>query len=229
MDARLDNPIWHALATEQARFAEADGGAARFPPEVTALAGLREQDAAALAALARLVRPGEVAGLFLDVELVLPAPLAQLDEAEIVQMVHDGPAPEAPAGLEVLGAGDAAAMLALAEVTRPGPFGTRTAELGTFLGLRDGGRLIAMAGQRMRLPGLVEISAVCTDPVHLGRGHAARLMTAQLALIRGGGDGAFLHVRGDNARAIGLYQRLGFRERRRFRYVVVRAAAPSPP
>jgi predicted GNAT family acetyltransferase len=137
-------------------------------------------------------------------------------------MVHEGPAPEAAAELDVLGPADVPEMVALAEATRPGPFGPRTAELGTFLGIRAGGRLIAMAGQRMRLPGLVEVSAICTDPAHLGRGHAGRLLGAQLALLRGAGAGVFLHVRADNARAIALYQRLGFRERRRFRYVVLR-------
>ena len=84
-------------------------------------------------------------------------------------------------------------------------------------GVRVDGRLVAMAGQRMRLPGLIEVSAVCTDPAHLGRGHAARPVTAQLARILGGGAGAFLPVRADNARAIALYQRLGFRVRREFR------------
>lgn len=221
MHAALDNPIWQALTTAQMHLAERAGDAARFPPEVTALAGLGAPSA--IDRLVELVRPGEVAGLLVADALALPAALAAVDEAPVLQMVHDGPAPPEPAGLEELGPGDAAAMLALAESTRPGPFGTRTAELGVFLGIRDGGgRLVAMAGQRMRLPGLVEVSGVCTDPGHLGRGHAARLVAGQLALIRGGGDGVFLHVRADNARAIALYQRAGFRGRRLFRYLIVR-------
>jgi ribosomal protein S18 acetylase RimI-like enzyme len=217
----LDNPIWHALATEQSHFAEREGDAARFTPEVTGLAGLRRPDA--VDALARLLRPGEVTGLLVDDAFELTAALARVDEAPALQMVHDGPAPPMPEGLERLGPADAASMLALAEATRPGPFGTRTAELGVFLGIRDErGRLVAMAGQRMRLPGLVEVSGVCTDPAHLGRGHAGRLLAGQLALIRGGGDGAFLHVLADNARAIALYERAGFRPRRLFRYLIVR-------
>ena len=225
MGAALDNPIWHALATEQAQLAEVGDGAARFPPQVTALAGLREPGPAALAALARLVRPGEPVGLFLDGPVALPAGLARVDGAVIVQMVHDGPPPAAADAFDELGPEDAPHMLALAEVTRPGPFGLRTRELGTFLGLRDAaGRLIAMAGQRLRLPGLVEISGICTDPAHAGRGLAARLTTAQLARVRGAGAGAFLHVRDDNARAIALYERLGFRARRRFDYAVLRGA-----
>ena len=221
----LDNPIWHALTTEQVGFAERDGDAARFAPGVTNLAGLREPGEAALAALGRLVGPGEVTGLLLDGEVALPARLVRIDGAPCAQMVHEGAAPASSEHFEELGPADAPAMLALAEATRPGPFGLRTGELGTFLGIRDAeGRLVAMAGQRMRLPGMIEVSGVCTDPAHLGRGHAARLMTAQLALIRGAGAAAFLHVKADNARAIALYERLGFRTRRRFDYVIVRGA-----
>ncbi len=219
----LDNPIWNALTTEQAGFAERDGDAARFPPEVTALAGLRSPEAAG--ALVRLLRAGEVTGLLVEQGFDLPDALARIDEAPALQMVHDGSVPDMPDGLEELGPADAASMLALAEATRPGPFGMRTGELGVFLGIRDGGRVIAMAGQRMRLPGLVEVSGVCTDPAHLGRGYGARLLAAQVALIRGGGHGVFLHVKADNQRAIALYQRHGFRGRRLFRYLIVRRLA----
>lgn len=222
MEDALDNPIWHALNTEQIRFAEREGDAARFPPAVTALAGLATPGRDPLAALARLLRPGEATGLLLDAELDLPPELDRVDLAPALQMVHEGSFPALPDGIEELGPADAAAMLALAEATRPGPFGMRTGELGTFLGIRAGGRLVAMAGQRMRLPGLVEVSGVSTDPAHLGHGHASRLFSAQLALIGGAGKGAFLHVKADNARAIALYERHGFRARRRFCYLIVR-------
>ncbi|HEY5951527.1 MAG TPA: GNAT family N-acetyltransferase [Kofleriaceae bacterium] len=222
--SELESPIWSALQTEQARFAERDGDAARFPPAVTALAGLRETTAAALASLGRLMRRGETVGVFLDQPLAMPPGIALVDTADVLQMLHDGATPAIATGIELLGDADMHAMIALADATRPGPFSTRTAELGTFLGIRVGGRLAAMAGQRMRLPGLVEISAVCTDPAHAGHGYAASLVQAQLALIHRGGHGAFLHVRADNARAIGLYERLGFRGSRTFRYSVLRAA-----
>ncbi|MEO8704887.1 MAG: GNAT family N-acetyltransferase [Kofleriaceae bacterium] len=223
MDPRLENPIWHALVTEQAGLAERAGAAARFPPAMTALGALAEPTAGAFAELAGLVAPGDVIGILLEEELELPPRLAFVDEAAVLQMVHDGSVPPVAEPLEVLSHADNTAMIELATLTKPGPFSTRTAELGTFLGIREAGAIVAMAGQRMRLPGLIEISAVCTHPSQAGRGLAARLVAAQLALVHGEGAGAFLHVRGDNARAIALYERLGFVGRRTYRYRVLRA------
>jgi ribosomal protein S18 acetylase RimI-like enzyme len=224
-DARLDNVIWTALTTVQGVFGERDGDAARFLPDVTGLAGLRVFERTALESLGRLLKPGERTGLFLDQPLDwLPPTVARVDGAPLAQMVFVGDAREARIadGIVELGVADRPEMLALAQATRPGPFGTRTAELGTFLGIREGGRLIAMAGQRMRLPGRAEISAVCTDPAHLGKGHAARLMIAQLALLREAALlPAFLHVKAENTRAFGLYERLGFVIRRRCDYHVL--------
>jgi ribosomal protein S18 acetylase RimI-like enzyme len=221
----LDNPIWNALDTLQAAFGERAGDASRFFPQVTALAGFASPPtSASFEALAMLVAPGERVGLFLDdVPATYPGGFQRVDGAPLAQFVHEGPFParEHDDAIVELVLDDAPAMRALAAETRPGPFGTRTHELGTFLGIKDGTRLAAMAGQRMRLPGRIEISAVCTDPAYVGRGLAARLMTAQLALIGALGQTAFLHVKADNARAIALYERLGFRLRRRATYVVL--------
>jgi len=224
--ALLDNVIWNALTTEQRHLAELDGDAARFAPAVTLLAGVRAPTPGAFDALGRLLGDGAHAGLFLDASVPIPASIEVLGAAGIVQLVQPAPVPtHSDDDLVELGAADVAAMIELAELARPGPFGPRTRELGTFLGIRDGDRLVAMAGQRMRLPGMIEISAVCTHPDHLGRGHAARLLAVQASRIHAAGATPFLHVRDDNARAIALYERVGFRERRRFRYSIVRAVA----
>ena len=228
MDA-LANPIWYALTTDQARFARARGQAVCFPGQVTALAGLREPNAAAAADLAALLAPGETTGLFLHARLQDAPSLEALEEAELLQLVYDAGAPTpAVSGQEDLvdlGPADHAEMQALATLTQPGPFGTRTHELGTFIGIRVDGRLAAMAGQRLRVPGLIEVSAVCTHPDHLGRGYARRLTRAQVGRIAGAGATPFLGVRAVNERALVIYQQLGFRVSRRFLYVVVRGAA----
>jgi predicted GNAT family acetyltransferase len=223
----LDNPIWSALTTRQAALGERAGAAARFVPAVTGLAGLAEPTTAALADLATLLGPGETANLLLDAAIALPPGLVIEEVLDVPQMIHDGPGAGDPdAALAVLGDADAAEMRALAALTRPGYFSTRTHELGLFLGIRDQGRLVAMAGQRLRLPGVHEVTSVCTHPEHLGRGHAARLVNAQIARMRAAGDTPILHVLGANQRAIGLYERLGFRIRRRFAYTITRLAPP---
>jgi predicted GNAT family acetyltransferase len=134
------------------------------------------------------------------------------------------PAPGAiaePAILE-LGQQDSAEMVELATLTKPGPFASRTHELGTYLGIRRDGKLVAMAGERLKLPGHTEVSAVCTHPEHTGHGYAGILMTEVMRRIVARGETPLLHVREDNVRAIGLYERLGFRTRVRLYLALLR-------
>jgi predicted GNAT family acetyltransferase len=123
-----------------------------------------------------------------------------------------------------LGEADVPEMVELATLTKPGPFDTRTRETGTYLGIREGGKLVAMAGERLKLPGYTEISAVCTHPEHLGHGYAGFLMTILAERIRGRGKTPILHVRAENMRAVQLYERLGFRRRLLSYFAVFRAA-----
>ena len=113
-----------------------------------------------------------------------------------------------------LGPSDAAEVLALATLTRPGPFVARTPELGDFVGVKLDGRLVAMAGERMKPDGFTEVSGVCTHPDHRGRGYAAALMRVVMGRIRGRGEVPFLHAYAENRGAIGIYEGLGFRFRR---------------
>ena len=121
-----------------------------------------------------------------------------------------------------LGLADSPEMLALATLTKPGPFGTRTHELGAYVGIRCEGKLVAMAGVRLKVPGYTEVSAVCTHPNHIGKGYARLLMTEIMRRIRERGETPMLHVRQDNARAVGLYERLGFRTRKQMHFAVLR-------
>jgi predicted GNAT family acetyltransferase len=115
-------------------------------------------------------------------------------------------------------------MLALATLTRPGPFFERTHELGEFIGVREGGRLIAMAGERMKPDGFTEVSGVCTHPDFRGQGHAAALTRIVASRIRERGETPFLHAYASNAPAIALYERLGYRLRRNVLMVRLTAA-----
>jgi predicted GNAT family acetyltransferase len=126
-------------------------------------------------------------------------------------------------GLRPLSGADVDVMLDLVERTRPGPFARRTIELGEYLGVFVDRQLAAMAGERMRIVGLVEISAVCTDPAFRRRGYAATLVRALMRRIRRRGDRPFLHVASGNEDAIRLYVSLGFEQTRTLELCGVRA------
>lgn len=212
----LENVIWEALTTRQACFAESCNSARRFLREVTALCAFERPDDHGYASLADLTGPGGTAAIFLDRpyeqhdgwEYVIGAPLLQM-------VCENGVAKSdrqtSPAVIVELGASDSPQMLEHTALTKPGPFGPRTHELGYYVGIRDNGQLVAMAGERLKVPGYTEVSAVCTHPDHLGKGYAAALMMEVMRGIRERGEIPFLHVRSDNSRAIAIYERLGFR------------------
>jgi ribosomal protein S18 acetylase RimI-like enzyme len=210
-DDALDNVIWTALTGPQAGFAEQTGRAARFQAEVAPFAGMAGGPGEwAWDDLAAVLGPGGVGTLFF-VEDEVPAGWKLLDRIGLVQMVATDAfvaAPEPAARL--LGPADVPAMIDLVQRTRPGPYLRRTIELGTYLGVFEGDELVAMAGERMRVPGFTEISAVCTDPAHRGRGLASRLMRAVAAGIRARGETPILHASALNTTAIRLYEQLGF-------------------
>jgi ribosomal protein S18 acetylase RimI-like enzyme len=236
----LDNVIWEALCTRQARFAESSGQARRFVPEVSPLAGFREPSPEGYESLAGLVPEQATVGLFLDEPYEARSGWSWIAGAPLLQMILENGA--SLASLRIvsdsefleLTAADAEEMVELATLTKPGPFNLRTPELGLYIGIRREGRLVAMAGERLKVPGYTEVSAVCTHPEHAGRGYARILMSEFMRRIVGRGETAFLHVREDNVRAIAIYQRLGFKTRKRGHYAVLRknpgtfgAKAPS--
>lgn len=222
----LDRPIWNALGSTHARFALGDGVARRYPPEVALFAACVDDAPASLEALGRLATPGSPIALVQANEAVPSGPYETVIARVIDQMLGQALPPSPPrADLELLGPGDVPEMMALVELTKPGPFGPRTREMGKYLGVRDGGRLVALAGERMKLDGFTELSAVCTHPDHRGRGHARALITALVHEVCARGERPFLHVVGENAAAIALYRELGFTLRSTMHFTVLKTLA----
>jgi predicted GNAT family acetyltransferase len=216
MSHALDRPVWSALAGRQSDVALSQGSALRFAPDYGLFAAVPDEAPDSLADLAALIAAhGDVA--LVEAEVPPPIPgVAVRSSALCWQMVAEEPNPvgEAAFAIEDLTEADAPQMLALATLTAPGPFFARTHQIGRFVGVRAGGQLVAMAGERMRPPGHTEVSGVCTHPDHRGRGYAAGLMLEVAARIRARGEIPFLHSYAHNTGAIALYQALGFDFRR---------------
>ena len=211
----LDNPVWHALAGPHRPHAVGRGLALHYPRDIAPFSAIAEPSVEAYADLAANLPPQTEARLFRPGEEPLPHGWEQLDAFAMLQMVAaEAPSAGVFAAVESLSEADRGAMMDLVAVAKPGPFGPRTPELGRYVGVWHEGRLVAMAGERMRVPGYVELSAICVHPDARGRGHGAALTSALMRLASASGEVPFLHVRPENTGAVALYEKLGFRTRR---------------
>lgn len=210
----LDRPIWSSLTTGLRHLAVGDEAVVRFRPDVNILGAAVDQSAESLSLLAELVPVGDLLGTVESEPWPVPPGMVVEKQAELVQMVLSNLSPGGKAvDWQDLDDSDAAEMLVLATLTEPGPFLANTHLLGGFVGIKAEARLVAMAGERMKVPGFTEVSGVCTHSDHRGRGYAAALMRVVIGRILERGEQAFLHSYASNAGAIGLYESLGFRTR----------------
>jgi ribosomal protein S18 acetylase RimI-like enzyme len=208
----LDDPFWSSLATRHAHLAMGGALARRYPAAISPIAALSGDGPAHVAALEALVDVGDDMGIVGSFVPALPARWETVFESQLTQMVRDdrSPLPEGDVDVAVLGARDVDDMLALVELTRPGPFRPRTIELGTYIGIRQGGRLVAMAGERAWAGDFREVSAVCTHPDAQGRGYARALVGRVVNRMLRAGQTPFLHVESAKTRVIDTYRGLGF-------------------
>ncbi|GAA0870807.1 GNAT family N-acetyltransferase [Brevundimonas basaltis] len=218
----LDRPVWSALTSRQAHLALGDGRALRFDLDHALFAAAADGSIEATEALAALNVSPHGMGLVEAGDMPLPPGARVRASAACVQMVASSLNPGGKAvAFEPLGEADAAEMLALATLTVPGPFFERTHRLGDFIGVKVDGRLVAMAGERMKPDGFTEVSGVCTHPDHRGRGYAGALMRVVTQRILARGEQAFLHAYAANTATIALYETLGFRVRTPITYTVL--------
>lgn len=212
----LDNPAWSSLNGRHAHLAIGDGPVRRYPAEVSPFAAI--ESPAALSVLAQRMTEGDTAVLWSPIDLEPPAGIDLLMRFPVLQMEGSGfrPADVAPDLANdslPLTYADVPEMIDLTALTKPGPFASRTIDMGAYIGLRNGPRLASMAGERMKPDGFTEISAICTHPDFQGHGHARRLTSIMGRRIVADAKIPILNVLPENAPAIGLYESLGFRPR----------------
>ncbi|WP_269515020.1 GNAT family N-acetyltransferase [Brevundimonas subvibrioides] len=225
----LDRAVWNALNTRLAGFVtpDSDTRAVRIDPEVGVFLCGADATPESLAAMADLARRYPGAGIIERTGGPMAAPdlpdIEVVDRIPLVQMVATALTPGGPDPVfETLTEADAPDMLALATLTKPGPFRSATRRLGPFIGIRSAGRLVAMAGRRMRVDGFTELSGVCTHPDWRGRGHAAALSRAVAGEILAAGEGVFLHAFAEHPATIAFYRSLGFEVRAEMTYTILR-------
>ena len=211
----LDNPVWHALTGPHRAHALGRGAARHYPRDIAPFSAIAEPSEQVYADLAADLPANTEARLFRPSVEPLPDGWEELDR---FPHAADGGERSGSNGAEIaaslLTVADIAAMMDLVAATKPGPFGPRTPLLGRYLGIWQDDRLVAMAGERLRVPGHVELSAICVRPEARGKGYAAALTGRLMRLAFEGGEVPFLHVRPDNVGAVALYKRLGFATRR---------------
>ncbi|ESZ50730.1 GNAT family N-acetyltransferase [Mesorhizobium sp. RSR565B] len=221
----LDRPVWSALDTRHRIFAYGDRLARRYPSSIVPFAASGADGAESLQALASLIPAGQSVFMLQADPIALPPELTATVTAFGVQMVAEAPLPSvSDERVQQLTQDDAAEMLALASLTKPGPFTLKALSLGEFWGVKIGGRLAGMAGERMKQPGYSELSGVCSHPEFRGSGLGRLLSVFVANRIFARGEIPYLHAYASNAGAVRLYESIGFRLRAEMNVAVVQRA-----
>ncbi|HEX8378458.1 MAG TPA: GNAT family N-acetyltransferase [Pedobacter sp.] len=215
MEHPLDNPIWHALNTGNSDLATGDDQAKILARDVGVFAGLKQNSIGNLLSLSEKTTSESIVVLFVPSEVSIPNIWEVVVKKPLCQMVYvRNEPPEENGEATALTETHVDAMLELTALTEPGPFLRRTIDFGNYQGIFKDGKLIAMAGQRLKPGAYVEISAVCTRPGYTGRNYAGRLIKNQINHILRNSCIPFLHVLPENHAAFRLYQKLGFEVRK---------------
>jgi predicted GNAT family acetyltransferase len=212
MENVLDNVVWEALGSRQAALNAGNARLRYFDADVAPFVGMQDWSETDQALLAAQLPDDRPFSAMIAKPVTIPAAFKTVFSIPLYQMICPvlKPYPGEADGLRELTAADIPAMLELTALTKPGPFYQRTISFGRYFGIFKDGKLAAMAGERLKVNGYTEVSAICSDPGHAGKGYSAQLLTKVAGMIMERGETPFLHVRFDNERAISMYQKTGF-------------------
>jgi ribosomal protein S18 acetylase RimI-like enzyme len=212
MSSLLDNPIWETLCTRQAHFNAGNSQVKYFDPRVAPFISMKHWDEEDKKALLQYMPANRNFFILIAKPFSLPPEMEIIFNTPIYQMVCTDFKPGTQRAIHTvpLTTEHVPEMIDLTQLTRPGPFTEKTIEFGNYRGVLENGKLVAMTGERLKVNGYTEVSAICTHPDHAGKGYAAYLLEEASRRIIAAGDIPFLHVRADNENAIALYKKRGF-------------------
>jgi ribosomal protein S18 acetylase RimI-like enzyme len=224
MEHVLDSPAWNALISGNKNLAIGNESVKYFPKDISPFVGTKEISQENFDILHDIIPFDTVSAFIAPYDIVIPEQWTVVQPLMVWQMVYDDAATPAAVTQEFipLTKQHIPQMLALTQLTNPGPFSERTIDFGYYLGIFDGDRLVAMAGQRMNPTPYAEISAVCTHPDYLGRGHASQLLLSHIRRIKAASEIPFLHVKSENETAIRVYERIGFVKRKEMSFYIIK-------
>jgi ribosomal protein S18 acetylase RimI-like enzyme len=222
MEYVLDNPAWYALISGNNNLAYGTNDVKFFDKDVAPFVGFNENSAGNFDTLYQLIDHNGIVMFISPQPATIPGKWKVLRHIPCLQMVFNGSVTTVNVDLINLTNEHIPQMMELTQLTKPGPFVTRTIEFGSYQGIFENDKLIAMTGQRMAPLPYVEVSAVCTHPDHLGKGYAKQLLLSQINQIINQGNIPFLHVRDDNHRAIKVYESVGFVTRTDMHFYMLR-------
>ncbi len=230
MESPLDNPIWQSLCSVHQQYNEGDGRLKYFYPEISPFVAMAEWDEADRNYLDQHLPANRNFFYIIKNKVELPVSCKIVFSIPLYQMVCREHTPFSAPGIttRALGAADIPQAIGLTALTKPGPFNQRTIEFGNYIGIFEGERLTAMAGERLKFSGYTEVSAICTHPDFAGKGFGAVLLSQASAHIIQNGQIPFLHVRNDNTRAIKLYEKAGFEIRSEMDFAIFKKTVKSP-
>ncbi len=211
---KLDNPAWYSLLETHKHFGIGTDGLKCYQKNIVAFAAWDTSKNEGLILLDKLIELNES---FFIIGEMTPLPSNYLIERTItcLQMICTSAIKiNTVATIVKLGDAEADEMTALTKLVMPGYYKHDTRLMGDYFGIMDNNQLVAMAGERICLNGLTEVSAVVTHPAFTGRTYAQQLVAQVVNKNLAAEIIPFLHTGQNNGRAIRMYEYLGFKKRR---------------
>jgi GNAT superfamily N-acetyltransferase len=214
---KLDNPAWYSLSETHSKFAIDYDDVKFYQPDYCPFGGapgLKNNEAAiekyaALAADFFVIGEKPLIPRHVIIRKELVCLQMIIDDLIVVKQIEN---------IVKLDQGHLHVLSQLVNLVQPGYFKMKTALLGEYFGIFKNGVLVAVTGERMKMNGFTEVSAIVTHPDHTGKGYAKQLIAHCVNNIFLKGSVPYLHVVESNSLAINIYLKSGFRTRRKISF-----------